>query len=126
MLGREKSLAHGRKQVGAAGEDADVVSLVAQECEDIGKRSRASELEFRETHCSPLVGEGARLISFPWRIWPLPLNQSEPPCSRNFTGEVGSTPSVKFRGLAFFFARNAESTRSGVNGDSCKRIPTAS
>ena len=35
-------------------------------------------------------------------------------------------PSVKLIGLAFFFARSAASTRSGVNGDSCSRTPTAS
>src|ERR1700758_5264256 len=61
-----------------------------------------------------------------WRMGPLPRKQSAPPCSRKCVGEVGSTPSVRFMALAFFLARNAARMRSGVNGASRKRMPTAS
>ena len=38
--------------------------------------------------------------------------------SRKRAGDVGSMPSVRLRGFAFFFARMAARTLSGVNGDS--------
>src|SRR6266567_9465287 len=81
-----------------------------------------SLLEFLEFHTLPAFRDG----SISCRSGPLPLNHKAPPCSRNRVGAVGSTPSVRFSGLAFFFARKAASTRSGVNGTSCKRTPTAS
>src|ERR1700733_6164044 len=90
--------------------------------------ARAQQLELRETQSSPPAGTAVsrRDGSSGWRSGPLPRYQSDPPCSRNLVGEVGSTPSVRLIAFAFFLAHKAESTRSGVNGDSCRRTPTAS
>src|SRR5258707_1364971 len=58
---------------------------------------------------------------------PLPLNHNDPPCSRNVVGATGSAPRVI--SSDFFppcFALSAASTRSGVNGASRSRTPTAS
>src|SRR6266700_4368231 len=61
------------------------------------------------------------------RFGPLPLNHSEPPCSRNVTGSDGSAPLVISKAFfVAFFDRKAASTRSGVNGASRRRTPTAS
>src|SRR5690348_4953043 len=85
--------------------------------------SRPEQLELRQAQSAPPVAR--RAGSKRCRSGPLPLNHNEPPCSRNRSGEVGSMPSVRFRAFAFFFARRAASTLSGVNGDSCRRMPTA-
>src|SRR6266550_4007840 len=57
---------------------------------------------------------------------PLPSKHNAPPCSRKRIGAIGSTPSVRLRLFSDLCVRSAASTRSGVNGASCKRIPTAS
>src|SRR5438270_2158633 len=61
------------------------------------------------------------------RCGPLPLNHNDPPCSRKAVGATGSSPRVI--SSAFFsecFALIAANTRSGVNGASRSRTPTAS
>src|SRR5579864_7251618 len=88
----------------------------------------AQQFEFREAQSAlpAAAGVSRREGSSACRSGPFPLKQSEPPCSRKRVGEVGSTPSVKFSAFAFFLARSAARTLSGVNGDSCRRTPTAS
>src|SRR5579859_588146 len=90
--------------------------------------SRTQQSELREAQSVPPGAEGncCREGSSACRCGPLPLYQSEPPCSRKRSGDVGSTPSVRFNDFVFLFARKAAKTLSGVNGTSCKRTPTAS
>src|SRR5207248_6538805 len=124
----EKFLLHGWNEICAAGQDADFIWMVGQQSERFFQSAGQQQLELGKAQSSPPASNRAsfRAGSSACLFGPLPLNHNEPPCSRNASGEVGSIPSVKLIGLAFFFARNAASTRSGVNGASRNRTPTAS
>src|SRR5215471_17163113 len=127
-LGFEQLLPHGWNKVGPARQDSNVVAVLCEIADRLFELTRAQQFELREAQSSPpAIAAVSRLDgSSSCRIGPFPLNQSDPPCSRKRAGAVGSMPSVRFKDLAFFFARSAASTRSGVNGDSCRRTPTAS
>ena len=102
----EQLLPHRGQQVGAAGERLRTFpSCLARSA--IASSSGASdagvELRARLNPHLPAVPVEARdrlscRISA-CRFGPLPLKHSEPPCSRNFAGAVGSTPSVRFNAL---------------------------
>src|SRR5437868_715356 len=128
VLRLKEPLPHGWNQIGPAGQHTDIASMLRQVAYCLFQRLRAQQLEFRQAQSSPLDSAAASLRagSSGCRSGPLPRNQSAPPCSRKRVGAVGSTPSVRFIGLAFLRARNAAKTRSGVNGASRSRIPTAS
>src|SRR5580765_7384714 len=122
----EQFLPHGRNHVSAAGQHADCLGLLAEQTDGFFYAARSQQFEFRETQSAPPSATVERRDgSSACRSGPLPLNHNDPPCSRKRTGDVGSTPSVRFSVFALFFARRAASTRSGVKGDSCKRTPTA-
>src|ERR1700686_1833546 len=118
VLRLEKLLPHGGNQIRAASQHAKVPRMLAQVADRFFDAVRPQQLEFWQAQSAPPVAEGGerREGSSACRSGPFPLKQSAPPCSRKCVGEVGSTPSVRFNTFAFFFARNAARTLSGVNG----------
>src|SRR5664280_922336 len=127
---REQLLLHRRQQVGTARNHFHLAVILRHQRHGFIKSLGAQQLEAGKAQSPPLAGDPAfvpcRAGSSGCRIRPLPRNHSEPPCSRNFSGAVGSTDSVISILFIPFFARSAASTRSGVNGASRKRTPTAS
>ena len=91
------------------------------------QRTRPKQFELRQAQSSPPASRGAHAVKdpAPCRSGPFPLNQSEPPCSRNPDGFVGSMPSVKLIGLAFCFARSVRHPLRGKRRF-MHRTPTAS
>src|SRR5262249_19696064 len=127
-----KLLPHRGQQVGAASHDLYAPGVAVELTQSLLHGGGSKQFETRQAQSSPPVSaagtaELRRAGSSSCRAGPLPLNHRAPPCSRKRAGAVGSTPSVRSIFLAAsFFARIAASTRSGVNGASRKRIPTAS
>src|SRR5664280_1923108 len=127
---REQLLLHRRQQVGTARNHFYLAVILRHQRHGFVESLGAQQLEGGKAHSPPPAGDPAfvpcRAESSGCRIGPLPRNHNEPPCSRNFSGAVGSTDSVISILFIPFFARSAASTRSGVNGASRKRTPTAS
>src|ERR1035437_5339281 len=127
---REQFLLHRRQQVGTARNHFHLAVILRHQRHGFIKSLGAQQLEAGQAHSPPpAVGPAfvpCRAGSSGCRIGPLPRNHSEPPCSRSLWGAVGSTNPVISTLFIPFFARSAASTRSGVNGASRRRTPTAS
>src|SRR5258708_25929770 len=128
ILWLKELLTHRWNQVRAARQHPNITCVFCERGNSIVDRARPQQPELREAQSAPPAGPAAcrRAGSSACRSGPLPLKQSDPPCSRKRAGAVGSTPSVSVSVFCFLFARSAAITRSGVKGDSCKRTPTAS
>src|SRR5579859_57036 len=129
----EEALLHRRDKICAAGEDMYLPGMGRKLLDGFSNGARTQQFESGKTQSSPpdSVSASAALVrragSWGCRSGPRPLWQSAPPCSRKCAGAVGSTWLVKSIFLLLdCFARSAARTRSGVNGASRSRIPTAS
>ena len=105
ILRLEQLLAHRGNQIGPAGKHTNVVGMLREQTDRLFHGTRPQQqLEFRKAQSSPPISAVAfcRAGSSGCRSGPLPRNHSAPPCSRKRVGAVGSTPSVRLIGLAFF------------------------
>src|SRR5271157_4149221 len=123
---REQLLLHGRKKVRTTGDDLHLIGMLRQHFDSLGESGRTQQLKAGQTQSAPPIVAPCRAESARCLCGPLPRNHSEPPCSRKVSGCVGSTPAVISTFFAPCWVRNADKTRSGVNGASRKRTPTAS
>src|ERR1022692_2158200 len=117
VLRFKKFLPHRRNQVSAASKHTDITCVFREAGNGFVNATRPEQPKLWKAQSAPPAGAEAsrRAGSSACRSGPLPLKQSDPPCSRKRWGEVGSTPSVRFNALSFLFARSAANTRSGVN-----------
>ena len=80
----EQLLPHGWDQIRTACEHAYCLGLLPKQTNGFLHASRTEQFEFRETQSAPPSATVSRRAgSSGWRSGPLPLNHSEPPCSRN-------------------------------------------
>src|SRR5581483_2353487 len=95
----EELLPHGRNEIGAASNHTDVTNVFSEIADRVFDGARPEQLKGGQAQSSPPTGASRRAGSSGCRSGPLPRNQSDPPCSRKRSGDVGSTPSVR---LIFF------------------------
>ena len=106
-IGLKQFLPHRRNQVGAASEHANVSGVLGQTHRKLHQAVRGrSSLNCGRLNPHLRAGASRRAGSSGCRSGPLPLNQSDPPCSRKRSGAVGSMPSVRLITFAFFLARS--------------------